>query len=87
MDRVPAQPADPLNRLAHLPTNQSGIYWYSDFPDHYAGDARPASVEKGLKLRQLLVDALAEFIAAVKADTAVQALEREFFERVEELKG
>jgi creatinine amidohydrolase len=87
MDRVPAQPADPLNRLAHLPANQSGIYWYSDFPDHYAGDARPASVEKGLKLRQLLVDALVEFIAAVKADTVVPALEKEFFERVDKLKG
>jgi creatinine amidohydrolase len=87
MDRVPAQPADPLNRLAHLPANQSGIYWYSDFPDHYAGDARSASVEKGLKLRQLLVDALVEFIAAVKADTVVPVLEKEFFERVDKLKG
>ncbi len=87
MERILAQPAEPLNRLAHLPANQSGIYWYADFPDHYAGDARPASVEKGLKLRQLQVNGLAEFIASVKADTVVPVLEKEFFERVDKLKG
>jgi creatinine amidohydrolase len=87
MDRVPAQPAEPLKRLAHLPASQSGIFWYADFPNHYAGDARSASAEKGLKLRQLLVDSLAEFIAAVKADSVVPALEKEFFERVDNLKG
>jgi len=87
MDRVPVEPAEPLNRLAHLPGSQTGIYWYGDFPNHYAGDARTASVEKGLKLRQIRVDALAEFIAAVKADTVVPALEREFFEKVDQLKG
>jgi len=87
MERVPDKPAEPLNRLAHLPGSQTGIFWYADFPNHYAGDARTASVEKGLKLRQLLVDSLAEFIAAVKADSVVPALEQEFFERVDNLKG
>jgi creatinine amidohydrolase len=87
MERVPAEPAEPLKRLGHLPAAKTGIFWYADFPNHYAGDARTASVEKGLKLRQLLVDALAEFIAAVKADAVVPALEEEFFERVDKLKG
>ena len=87
MERVPEQPAEPLNRLAHLPGSQTGVFWYADFPNHYAGDARSASAEKGMKLRQLLVDGLAQFIAAVKADTVVPALEKEFFERVDHLKG
>ena len=43
--------------------------------------------KKGLKLRQYLVDALAEFIAAVKGDTVVPALEKEFIEKVDKLKG
>ena len=47
--------------------------------------ARPRA-EKGRILRQLEVDALAEFIAAVKADQAVPALEREFFEREQKLR-
>jgi creatinine amidohydrolase len=82
MDRLPPEPAEPLNRLKNLPANFAGISWYSNYPDHYAGDARSASAEKGHALRQILVDSLAEFIAAVKADTIVPALNAEFFARV-----
>jgi creatinine amidohydrolase len=81
MERVPAQPGDPRGRMSHLPSNYSGIWWYADYPEHYAGDARTASADKGRALRGLLVDALAEFIATVKADQSVPALEKEFFER------
>jgi len=87
MDKIPAEPAIPLDRLSHLPANYSGIWWYGDFPDHYAGDARPATREKGLRLRELESDAIAEFIKAVKADTVVPALEKEFFERVAKLRN
>lgn len=82
MERVPQEPAEPLGRLADLPSNFSGISWYSDYPDHYAGDARSASAYKGEVLRQISVDSLAEFIASVKADRVVPDLNREFFDRV-----
>ncbi len=81
MERVPAEPADPLNRLSHLPANFSGISWYANYPNHYAGDARTASIAKGEALSSIMVEALAEFIAAVKADQAAPGLSREFFER------
>jgi creatinine amidohydrolase len=81
MDKVPDSPAQPLNRLGHLPPTRTGIGWYADYPDHYAGDARPASAEKGQALVQWMVDSLATYIAAVKADRAVPDLEAEFFER------
>jgi creatinine amidohydrolase len=81
-DRIPAQPADSLNRMEHLPYNYSGIWWYSNYPEHYAGDARTASLEKGKKLMELNVDSLAQFIADVKRDQTVPALSNEFFERV-----
>jgi creatinine amidohydrolase len=81
MERVPAQPGDPLGRLSGLKGSYSGIWWYADFPEHYAGDARLASREKGLKLRQIQVDAFSRFIAAVKADQVTPALEAEFFSR------
>ena len=80
MDRVDGS-AEPLNRLSHLPGSYSGIWWYANYPDHYAGDARSATVEKGEKLRELQVNALAKFIKAVKEDTVTSALEKEFFER------
>jgi creatinine amidohydrolase len=74
------------HRLSHLPANFSGIWWYADYPEHYAGDARTASVEKGMRLRKIKVDALAEYIQAVKADQVVPALEKEFFERERKLR-
>ncbi len=83
---ISSQPGTALHRLSHLPNNYSGIWWYADYPEHYAGDARPASVEKGLRLRQIKVDALAEYIQAVKADQVVPALEHEFFEREKNLR-
>ena len=85
MEKVLPDPADPLGRLKDVPANHSGISWYSDYPDHYAGDARTASAEKGEALRQIQSDALVEYIAAVKADPVVPALNREFFARVRQI--
>jgi creatinine amidohydrolase len=85
MERVPEKPGDPLGRLSHLPANFSGIWWYADYPEHYAGDARTASREKGLALRELEVADLAEFIARVKDDTKVAELSNEFFQRVKSI--
>ena len=87
MDRVPQDPraGQPQGRLGHLPPTFAGIHWYADHPEHYAGDARTASAEKGRRIRQLIVDSLAEYIAAVKADQVLPALEDEFFGRVDGL--
>lgn len=82
MDRVPKLPARALRRLQAVRPAFTGIHFYGDYPEHYAGDARPATAAKGRRLRDLLVDSLAESIAAVKKDRAVPALEREFFGRV-----
>lgn len=86
MDRVPEEPATPLGRMNHLPAGFSGISWYANFPDHYAGDARTATAEKGERLRALEVGALARFIKAVKEDTVTAALEKEFFDREAKLR-
>ena len=37
----------PLQRLTGLKNTYSGIWCYADYPKHYAGDARTASIEKG----------------------------------------
>jgi creatinine amidohydrolase len=58
-----------------------GHSWYANFPEHYAGDACPATAEKGEKLQAIQVAQLAKVIAAVKADAVVPALDKEFFER------
>lgn len=79
MDRVESD-FQPLGRL-NVPDSYTGIWWYADYPEHYAGDARTASVEKGLKLREISAKRLAAFIKAVKEDTIAPALEQEFFAR------
>jgi creatinine amidohydrolase len=86
MDRV-VENGQPLNRLAHLQDGMSGIWWYGDYPEHYAGNARSATAEKGRILRDLQVDALADYIKAVKEDTVTAALEEEFFSREAKLRG
>ena len=67
--------------MESLPPTYTGAWWFADYPDHYAGDARSATREKGKFLINAMVDNLAEYITAVKADTVVPALEEEFFKR------
>ena len=80
---IPEEGTRALERLAHVPHNFSGVSWYANFPEHYAGDAKAASAEKGKKFLELHVDSLVDFIRAVKADRVVPALEKEFFKRAE----
>ena len=81
-EAIPAEPGAPLGRLGHLPPTFSAVSWYADYPEHYAGDARAASVKKGKGFVRLRVETLAEYIAAVKTDRVVPALQDEFFRRV-----
>ena len=79
MERVPAVPGDPKGRMSSLPATYNGIWWYADHPEHYAGDARTASAEKGRKLVRLEIEGLARYLAAVKADQIIPTLTAEFF--------
>jgi len=87
MDRVPENPARPLGRLGTLPPTYTGTWWYADYPDHYAGDAREASVDKGKFLINAKAEYLAHYIAAVKADQVVPGFEEEFFKRAGQLRS
>lgn len=85
MDRIDGWKTRPLDRLAHLPEGATPINWYADFPEHYAGDANPATAEKGHKLVQLIVDSLAQYIRAVKQDNAVAEMTKEFYDRCDQV--
>lgn len=87
MDRLPNKKSNPLGRLDHLPPFFTGISWYADYPEHYQGDGRPATVEKGRLVREIIADGLAEFIADVKKDKVVPLLEKEFHSRVESIRN
>lgn len=82
MDQIPEEPFLPLRRTEHLRANFSGVSWYSNYPEHYVGDAKAATLEKGKALREIEVRALADYIKQVKEDTAIPQLEKEFHQRV-----
>jgi len=48
--------------------------WYGGFPDQYHGDARAATAEKGRRIVEAQVAALAELVRKIKADTRVAEL-------------
>lgn len=58
---------------------RTGIWWYADYPTHYAGDASPSTVEAG----ELLFEQMAQYVAGalrvIKADTETQRLQNEFY--------
>jgi len=85
MERIPDAPVTSLNRMKDLPPTFAGVSWYADYPDHYVGDAKAATKEKGTILRDILVDSLAEYIAAVQVDKVVPQLQKEFFKRTEQI--
>jgi creatinine amidohydrolase len=85
MDKIPANPADALNRMKDLPNTNTGIGWYSNYPEQYAGDARLASIEKGKAILDLHVNNFTKYISAVKKDEVVPFLNKEFFENVRKI--
>ncbi len=85
MDRIPEDGGRNLGRLNHVPYCRTGVSWYSSYPEHYAGKGSIATLEKGVAMRQLVVDSLADFIKAVKNDDVAPVLQKEFFDRVEQV--
>ncbi len=84
-EKIPEKPGESLNRMSNVPYTFSGISWYAKYPDHYCGDARPASAEKGKKLAELMIDSLADYIKSVKDDKAAPLLNKEFYNRVKKI--
>lgn len=82
-DAIPENPADPLERSSVKPHLTTPVDWFSDYPRHYAGDARPASAEKGRILIENRVKNVAEAIRKVKADKSTATIMKEFAEKSE----
>ncbi len=63
----------------HLEGLDNPLGWYARYPTHYAGDARPASAEKGEFLFEAHVDRLVRHMRAVKADQVTAELLSDFY--------
>lgn len=81
--RAGQQSGRDLERMKQLRHVYSGIWWYASFPNHYAGDGNKASAAAGKLILDQVAGQLAETIRTIKADTAVPALQQQFFNEAE----
>jgi len=65
-----------------IPNVYTAIWWYADFPNHYAGEGVKATRELGQLITEHTIDLLAKALKAVKEDTKTLQLQKEFFDRV-----
>jgi creatinine amidohydrolase len=79
-DRAKEQSGENLGRLKHIPTNFTGIFWYAQFPNHYAGDASYAKPELGELLINSEADQLVELIKILKKDDTILNLQNRFYD-------
>jgi len=80
LDRATAESGSNQNRLQHLPSGlYTGIRWYSQYPNHYAGDAKDANTAIGELSIEGRSQQLSELIKAVKADQTTLRLQNDFF--------
>jgi len=79
IDRVKEQSGQDLTRLKHIPTNFTGIFWYAQYPNHYAGDGSYAKSEFGELLINSRVDQLVDLIKTLKKDDTILNLQNRFY--------
>ena len=79
MERATSESGD---NQALLPLGElTGMRWYGQYPNHYAGDAKDANAALGeIQIEGTSVE-LAKLIKAVKADQATLQLQKEFFQK------
>ena len=83
MERASAESGANMNRLQNISGTgnlYTGIWWYSQYPNHYAGDAKDANVTVGELSVESRAQSLADMIKAVKADRNTLKLQNEFFD-------
>jgi len=79
MERATSESGVNQNRLKHIPYLFSGINWYAQYPNHYAGDAKDANATIGELSVESRALNLVELIKTIKADQTTLRLQNEFY--------
>jgi len=80
LDRANSQSGKDQQRLNSLSSfAYTAIWWYAQFPNHYAGDGSYGTVEMGNLIMENEVEQLVEMIRSVKADQMTIELQRQFY--------
>ncbi|KPJ63212.1 MAG: hypothetical protein AMS15_01340 [Planctomycetes bacterium DG_23] len=80
LPKEPGQPQDVPKLPAYTPVD-----WYSRYPEQYAGDAQPATAEKGKKAFEYQVERLAQAIKEIKKDTFTLAKMKELAQEMRQV--
>ncbi|MDD3200796.1 MAG: creatininase family protein [Bacteroidales bacterium] len=80
IERANDESGEAMGRLP-LKNLYTGIWWYADYPNHYAGNAIAAKPELGEIIINNRVNVLVEMIQTVKADSVAGSLQNEFYRR------
>ena len=81
-DRAGEESYHAMGRLSALPPYLfTSIWWYADFPNHYAGDAAAATPARGQALVDLQVKNIVDALKVIKDDQETPRLQKEFFEK------
>ncbi|MDR2969964.1 MAG: creatininase family protein [Tannerellaceae bacterium] len=80
MDQVNIQSGKNLNRM-QLTNVTTGISWYAQYPNHYAGDSAGATTALGEVRLASRSKQLADAVKALKADDTARKLQDEFFKQ------
>lgn len=83
LDRAHDQSGENQKRL-QLPNLYTAIWWYADFPNHYAGEGWTATPEVGKLITENTISSLVSAIKTVKADTKTLELQNEYFDKVDQ---
>jgi creatinine amidohydrolase len=68
-----------------IPNVYTAIWWYADYPNHYAGEGSKATAELGKLVNEHYIGSLVQALKAIKADKKTLELQNEFFNRVKVL--
>lgn len=79
-DQASTQSGIDQHRLADIPFQYTGIWWYAQYPNHYAGDGSQSSVELGNLLINAEVDQLSKLIKIVKKSDQIGTIQNAFYE-------
>lgn len=83
LDRANKQSGKDQQRLNSLDYAYTAIWWYAQFPNHYAGDGSYGTAAMGKLMMDNEVDQLAKMIRSVKADQKTLELQKQFYKDAE----
>ena len=79
VERAGTQSGKSQERLAELPFQYTGIWWYANYPNHYAGDATKSSPELGKVIVESDASQLVQLIKILKHSNRIEDLQNKFY--------